>query len=156
MQTKISTERVFNFSSGPSTLPLPVLERVQDELLSLGGSGMSVMEMSHRSDKFGEIIESARRGIRDLLGLPENYHVLFLQGGASLQFNMVPMKLLPDGGSAEYIVTGAWGAKAAEEARRCGNVNLVYDSSKDGFRSVPKQEDLRFDPGAAYIHYASN
>ena len=156
MQTKASTERVFNFSAGPATLPLPVLEQARDELLSLGGIGMSVMEISHRTKTFEDIIENARQGIRELLNIPENYQVLFLQGGASLQFNMVPMNFLPAGKSADYIVTGAWGVKAAKEARRCSNVNVIYDSADGGFKSVPRQEDLRFDPAAEYIHYTSN
>ncbi len=156
MQVKTSTERIFNFSAGPAVLPLPVLEKAQAELLSINGSGMSVMEISHRTKTFDDIIESARRGIRELLHIPENYQVLFLQGGASLQFNMVPMNFLPAGASADYIVTGAWGVKAAREARRCGNVNVIFDSEETGFTSVPAQEDLRFDRDAAFIHYTSN
>lgn len=156
IQVKTSTERIFNFSAGPAVLPRPVLEKAQAELLSINGSGMSVMEISHRTKTFDDIIESARRGIRDLLHIPENYQVLFLQGGASLQFNMVPMNFLPAGASADYIITGAWGVKAAREARRCGNVNVIFDSEKTGFTSVPAQEDLRFDMDAKFIHYTSN
>jgi phosphoserine aminotransferase len=156
MQAKMSTERIFNFSAGPAALPLPVLEKAQAELLSINGSGMSVMEISHRSKIFAGVIESARQGIRELLAVPENYQVLFLQGGASLQFNMVPMNFLPAGSSADYVITGAWGVKAAKEAKRCGNVNIIFDSGETGFRSVPSRDELNFDADARYIHYTSN
>ena len=108
--------QVFNFSAGPSILPRPVLEQAQDELRSYKGIGMSVMEISHRSGHFEKILADAKEGIRELLSLPDNYHVLFLQGGATLQFSMVPMNFLPADGSADYIVTGAWGKKAVPEA----------------------------------------
>src|SRR6266853_1134622 len=103
------TERIFNFSAGPAVLPLPVLEEAQRELLSLPGVGMSVMEISHRSKPFDEIINSAEQGLRELLGVPSNYQVLFLQGGASLQFSMIPINFLPADGSADFILTGSWG-----------------------------------------------
>ncbi len=148
--------RVFNFSSGPGTLPLPVLERARDELLSLDGAGMSVMEMSHRSDKFGEILDSARKGICDLLALTKSYTVLFLQGGATMQFSMVPMNLLRNGDSADYVITGAWGEKAVNETKKFGNVNVVYDDKPGGYRNVPRQDALMFTPHASYIHYTSN
>src|ERR671932_957427 len=102
------TERIFNFSAGPAVLPLPVLEEAQRDLVALPGVGMSVMEISHRSKTFDEIIGNAEAGLRELLGVPENYHVLFLQGGASLQFSMVPMNFLPKEGSADYVLTGSW------------------------------------------------
>jgi phosphoserine aminotransferase len=137
-------------------LPLPVLERAREELLSVGGSGMSVMEISHRSKIFDKILDDARQGIKDLLVVPDNYRVLFLQGGASLQFNMVPMNFLPAGASADFVITGIWGKKAADEARRCGNVNIVYDSAAEGYIKVPKQDELKFTPDARYIHYVSN
>jgi phosphoserine aminotransferase len=156
MQAKMSTERIFNFSAGPSTLPLPVLEQAREELLSLKGRGVSVMEMSHRSEIFEDILTSARQGIRDLLELPENYHVLFMQGGASLQFNMAPMNFLRKGETADYVITGFWGKKAAIEAERCGTVNRIYNSEESGFSSIPAQEELKFDPAAKYVHYASN
>ena len=148
--------QVFNFSSGPGVLPRPVLERARDEMLSLNGSGMSVMEISHRSEMFEQILASARQGVRDLLQLPENYHVLFLQGGASLQFSMVPINFLPSDDTADYVVTGAWGEKAVTEARRCGNVNVVFDGKPGQFRTVPEQNELSFSPDASYIHYTSN
>src|ERR1041384_2002386 len=159
-QAKISNDRIFNFSSGPAMLPLPVLERAREELLSVQGSGMSVMEISHRSKIFDAILENARQGIKDILSVPDNYQILFLQGGASLQFNMVPMNFLAADktgeGSADFVVTGIWGKKAAAEARRCGKVNIIFDSEKDGFTATPKQEELLFGPGARYVHYVSN
>src|SRR6476659_1171161 len=106
------TQRIYNFSAGPAILRVPVLERARDELLSLRGIGMSVMEVSHRSEHFAPVLAAAENGIRELLGVPENYHILFLQGGASLQFSMVPMNLLGGAQTADYVVTGAWGKKA--------------------------------------------
>lgn len=149
-------ERVFNFSSGPATLPLPVLERAHGEMMSLNGSGMSVMEISHRSDAFESILLAAERGIRDLLGVPENFHILFLQGGATFQFSMIPLNFLRSGETADYVVTGAWGEKAVIEARRCGNVRVIFDDKPSGYRTVPDQDALRFTPDANYIHYTSN
>src|SRR5205085_7269211 len=150
------TERIYNFSAGPAVLPVPVLEEAQRNLLSLPGVGMSVMEISHRSKTFDEIIGSAERGLRELLGLPENYHVLFLQGGASLQFSMIPMNFLPEGGSADYIVTGSWGKKAVKEARREGAVNVAADMADSGYNRIPAQDELKLDPNAAYVHVTSN
>jgi phosphoserine aminotransferase len=149
-------ERIYNFSSGPSVLPLPVLEKARDELLSLNGIGMSVMEISHRSKHFGAILGSAERRLRDLLLIPENYRVLFLQGGAALQFSMIPMNFLGPSATADYIVTGTWGKKAVAEAERCGKVNVIFSTEDSGFRSVPDQAELRFTPDAAYVHYTSN
>src|ERR687894_2182613 len=105
------TERIYNFSAGPAVLPVPVLEQARDEMLSLPGVGMSVMEISHRSKTFDEIIGGAEAGLRELMGIPEGYHVLFLQGGASLQFSMIPLNFLGAGAGADYIVTGSWGKK---------------------------------------------
>jgi phosphoserine aminotransferase len=137
-------------------MPLPVLERAREELLSAGGSGMSVMEMSHRSDHFARIIESAERGLRELLGVPDNFKILFLQGGAALQFSMVPLNFLRAGQSADYVVTGTWGKKAVAEAKRCGSVAVIYSGAENGYRSVPDQAELRFSPNASYVHYTSN
>jgi phosphoserine aminotransferase len=150
------TERIFNFSAGPAVLPLEVLEKAQEEMLSLGGIGMSVMEISHRSKHFEKVLHAAENGIRELLGVPENYKILFLQGGATLQFSMVPMNFLGAGETADYVITGAWGKKALKEARRCGNANVIFTTAEEGFRSVPQQSDLNFSQGARYVHYTSN
>ena len=137
-------------------MPFPVLEKAREELLSHGGAGMSVMEVSHRSKRFGDVLESAGAGLRELLDLPSHYRLLFLQGGATLQFSMVPMNLLREGESADYIVTGAWGSKAAAEAVRLGDANIIYSGEANGFTSVPEQAELRFSNDASYIHYTSN
>jgi phosphoserine aminotransferase len=150
------SKRIYNFSAGPAVLPLPVLEEAQRDLLGLPGVGMSVMEISHRSKTFAEIIQQAEAGIRELLGMPDNYHVLFLQGGASLQFSMVPMNLLPEGGSADYIITGSWGKKALKEAKRSGRVNVAATMADGGFTRVPAADELKLDPGAAYVHITTN
>lgn len=149
-------ERIFNFSAGPAVLPLPVLEEAQRDLVALPGVGMSVMEISHRSKTFDEIHGRAESGLRELMGLPDNYHVLFLQGGASLQFSMIPMNLLPKGGSADYILTGSWGKKAIKEAKREGAVNIAATTADGGFTRVPAQDELSLDANAAYVHFTSN
>jgi phosphoserine aminotransferase len=150
------TERIFNFSAGPAVLPLPVLEEAQRDLLALPGVGMSVMEISHRSRTFEEIIQQAERGIRELLDVPDNYHVLFLQGGASLQFSMVPINFLPNEGSADYILTGSWGKKSLKEAKKSGNVNVAATMADGGFMRVPAADEIRLDPHAAYVHITTN
>ncbi len=150
------TERIYNFSAGPATLPVSVLEKAQSELLSLNGIGMSVMEISHRSKPFDEIIESAEAGIRSHLKIPDNFQVLFLQGGATLQFSMIPLNFLGENETADYIVTGAWGKKAIKEARREGNAAAIYNSEDSGFKSVPSDDELTFSENAQYIHYTSN
>ena len=150
------TERIFNFSAGPAILPVPVLEEAQRNLLSLPGVGMSVMEISHRSKTFDEIIGNAEAGLRELLGVPANYHVLFLQGGASLQFSMVPMNLLSPDGSADYILTGSWGKKALKEAKRVGATNVAATMADGGFTRIPGQDELQLNPNAAYVHITSN
>lgn len=149
-------ERIYNFSAGPAVMPDTVLERARDEIMSLGGIGMSVMEISHRSKHFEKVLAAAEHGIRDLLSVPQNYRILFLQGGATLQFEMVPMNFLPHGGTAAYVVTGAWGEKALSEAKRCGDAKLAFSTLDGGYRSVPSQDDLHFSPDTAYIHYTSN
>lgn len=148
--------RIFNFSAGPAVLPLEVLEEVRDHLVSLPGVGMSVLEISHRSKPFDEIIEGAEADLRKLAGIPEGYHVLFLQGGASLQFSMVPMNILPQGGSADYVVTGAWSQKAVKEAKRVGGVKIAASTEGENFTRVPSQHELTLDPDAAYVHYTTN
>jgi phosphoserine aminotransferase len=150
------TERIHNFSAGPAVLPLEVLEEAQRELVSLPGVGMSVMEISHRSGAFDEIISGADRGIRDLMGVPDNYHVLFLQGGASLQFSMLAMNFLPPDKSADYVLTGSWGKKAVKEARRSGLVNIAATMADGGFTRVPTQDEIKLDPHAAYVHITTN
>jgi phosphoserine aminotransferase len=150
------TERIFNFSAGPAVLPVPVLEEAQRDMLSLPGVGMSVMEISHRSKTFDEIINGADSGLRELFGIPENYHILFLQGGASLQFSMIPMNFLPGDGSADYIITGSWGKKALKEAKRVGAVNVAATMADGGFTRVPAQDELSLNPHAAYVHLTTN
>lgn len=150
------TQKIFNFSAGPAILPVPVLAEAQREMLDLGGIGMSVMEISHRSKHFEAILQAAENGLRTLLSIPENYKVLFLQGGATLQFSMVPMNFLAAGETADYVITGAWGKKALKEAKRCGNANVVVTTAEGGFKSVPGADTLNFSPGAKYIHYTSN
>jgi phosphoserine aminotransferase len=150
-------ERVFNFSPGPATLPLPVLQEVQQNLLALPGVGASVLEISHRSKTFEEMIAQAEANIRALLNLPEEYHVLFLQGGASLQFSQVPMSFLRGTGrSADYIVTGSWAKRALAEAQREGSVRIVWDGKADNYSRVPKHGEYEIDPSAAYVHFTSN
>jgi phosphoserine aminotransferase len=150
------SNRIFNFSAGPAILPLPVLERARDELLSFEGSGLSIMEMSHRSKSFGEVLHRAESGLRLLLNVPPNYRILFLQGGAALQFSMVPMNLLSENRTAGYVVTGSWGLKAFREAGKYGSASAIFSGEEGGFRTVPGQGELRFDPDAAYVHYTSN
>jgi phosphoserine aminotransferase len=152
----VTTNRIYNFSAGPAVLPLEVLEEAREHLLSLPGVGMSILEISHRSKPFDEIIATAEANIRALAGIPDGYHVLFLQGGASLQFSMVPMNLLPAGGSADYIVTGSWSQKAVKEARRVGGVKIAASTEADNFTRIPTQGELVLDPDAAYVHYTTN
>src|ERR1043165_669773 len=128
------TERIYNFSAGPAVLPLSVLEQVQRDLVALPGVGMSVMEISHRSKPFDEIIQGAEADMRALGGIPANYKVLFLQGGASLQFSMVPMNLLVAGGTADYVITGDWGKKAIKEAKKVGATHVAATTEAGGFK----------------------
>lgn len=150
------TERIHNFSAGPAVLPLPVLEEAQRDMLSLPGVGMSLMEISHRSKPFDEIFSRAEAGLRELLRIPDNYHVLFLQGGASLQFSMIPMNFLPAESSADYIITGSWGKKALKEAKRAGGVSVAANTADGGFTRAPAQDELKLDPNAAYVHITTN
>jgi phosphoserine aminotransferase len=150
------TERIFNFSAGPAIMPLPVLEEAGAHMLALPGVGMSVMEISHRSKTFDEIIQGAEAGLRELLGIPEGYAVLFLQGGASLQFAMVPMNFLSLDASADYLVTGGWGKKAVKEAQKFGHVDLAANMADGGFTRVPGQDELHLNPKASYVHVTSN
>ena len=150
------TDRILNFSSGPAVLPLPVLERVQRDLVALPGVGMSVMEISHRSSTFEAIIGKAEADIRMLASIPDNYKLLFLQGGASLQFSMLPMNLLTTGTTADYVMTGTWADKAAKEARRVGTVHETGSTAADNFSRIPTDDECEFTPGAAYVHMTSN
>ena len=148
--------RVFNFSAGPAVLPEAVLQQAQDELLDWHGSGTSVMEMSHRGKEFMGIAAKAEADLRELMNIPANYKVLFLQGGASAQFAMVPMNLLRGKKSADYINTGEWSKKAIKEAQRYGAVNVAASSEATRFSTVPPQKDWKLGPGAAYVHYTPN
>jgi phosphoserine aminotransferase len=152
----VTTTRIFNFSAGPAVLPVEVLEQAQRDLLSLPGVGMSILEVSHRSKAFEDILAGCEADLRTLAKIPEGYHVLFLQGGASLQFSMVPMNLLPAGSSADYVVTGVWSQKAVKEAKRVGGVKVAASTESENFTRVPQQAELTLDPKAAYVHYTTN
>jgi phosphoserine aminotransferase len=148
--------RVFNFAAGPATLPLEVLEQARAEMTDWQGSGMSVMEVSHRSKAFIAVAEEAEALLRDLLGVPKSYRVLFLQGGATGQFSAIPMNLTTAESTADYLNTGAWSKKAIGEARRYCKVNVAADESASGYNTVPDQSALKLTPGAAYFHYTPN
>ncbi|MES9824905.1 MAG: 3-phosphoserine/phosphohydroxythreonine transaminase [Candidatus Thiodiazotropha endolucinida] len=148
--------RVFNFSAGPAMLPEEVLQQAREEMLDWRGSGMSVMEMSHRGKEFMSIAEQAESDLRALLQIPDNYKVMFLQGGASSQFAMVPMNLTRDNTKVDYINTGSWSKKAIAEAKRFATVNLVASTEETRFTTTPGQSELNLDPGAAYVHYTPN
>ena len=148
--------RVYNFSAGPAVLPEAVLEQAAAEMLDWQGSGMSVMEMSHRGAEFTGIIERAESDLRELLAIPDNYHVLFLQGGASTQFSAVPLNLSRPGDSADYVNTGSWSKKAISEAKRYCHVNVAASSAEDNFTWIPQPADLTLDPNAAYCHITTN
>ena len=149
-------DRIFNFSAGPATLPLEVLEKARDELTNWHGSGMSVMEMSHRGKEYMSIHAEAEADLRTLLGIPANYKVLFLQGGATAQFAMVPMNLLRGKASADYLHTGEWSKKAIKEAKKFGQVNIVASSEDKNFSYAPAFSTWKLDPNAAYVHITSN
>ncbi|MGC8660161.1 MAG: aminotransferase class V-fold PLP-dependent enzyme, partial [Desulfomonilaceae bacterium] len=147
--------RIHNFNPGPAALPLPVLEETSEALLDFHGSGMSIAEVSHRSPQFEEVVHSAVSRVKRLLKLSEDYKVLFLQGGASLQFSMIPLNILPDGMFAEYINTGTWSTKAIKEIEILGKPHKVIASSEDrNFVYIPKH--FQVSPEAAYLHYTSN
>ena len=151
-----TTARVYNFSSGPAVMPVPVLEQIQRDLIALPGVGMSILEVSHRSKVFEGVIHQAEADIRALAGIPSTYRILFLQGGASLQFSMVPLNLLTPGATADYIITGSWTEKAAKEAKKVGNVNIAATSAADNFSRIPAPSELTLTPNAAYAHITSN
>jgi len=149
-------ERIFNFSAGPATLPLEVLEKARDELVNWHGSGMSVMEMSHRGKEYMSIQTDAEADLRELLAIPVNYKVLFLQGGATSQFAAVPMNLLRGKATADYLNCGEWSKKAIKEAKKYCTVNLVASSEDKGFSYAPAQAAWKLDPNAAYVHITQN
>ncbi len=149
--------RVHNFNPGPAALPLAALERARDELIDFRGSGMSIIAHSHRGKEYEAVHDEAIALIRELLSVSDDYHVLFLQGGASTQFAMVPMNLLPAGKSADYVITGGWSEKALEEAKIVGTVRVAATTAVGGkYTRIPKQSELELDPNAAYVHITSN
>jgi phosphoserine aminotransferase len=150
-------QRVYNFSAGPAVLPVAALEEAQRDLLALPGVGSSILEISHRSKTFTAIIEQAEQNLRDLLAIPEGYHVLFLQGGAQMQFAMVPINFLRGSGkSADYVLTGSWGKKAIKEAKTQGDARVAWDGDAVGLKRLPAQDELDLDANAAYVHITSN
>lgn len=149
-------ERVYNFSAGPSMLPLKVMEQAAEQLINYSSCGMSVMEMSHRSKEFEEIMNTAEKNLRELMKIPDNYKVLFLQGGGTLQFSMVPLNLLKNSKKADYIVTGAWAKKAAEEAKKFGQINIVASSEESIFSYIPEVKKEQFTKDADYVHITFN
>jgi phosphoserine aminotransferase len=151
-----AVHRVFNFAAGPAVLPVPVLEEIQRDLVALPGIGMSVLEISHRSKAFESILAHAEGDIRTLGGVPANYKILFLQGGASTQFSMVPMNLLDAGATADYIDCGSWAEKAIKEAKKVGIVNVAASTKGENYARLPRQSELRLTSGAAYVHVTSN
>ena len=148
-------DRTYNFSAGPATMPVPVLEEIRDELLNYRGAGMGVMEMSHRSKVFQQIIDEAEQDLRDLMGIPENYKVLFIQGGATLQFAMIPMNLLKNG-KAVYIETGAWSKKAIAEAKKYGEINVAASSKDRNYAYIPDCSDLPIEEDTDYVYICEN
>jgi phosphoserine aminotransferase len=150
------TQRIYNFSAGPAVLPLSVLEEAQRDLVALPGVGMSILEISHRSTPFAEVLARAEADIRALAGIPASHRVLFLQGGASLQFSMVPLNLLTPGLVADYLVTGWWGQKAVVEARKVGAVHVAATTEGEQFSRLPQPGEIALTPGAAYVHMTSN
>lgn len=149
-------KRIYNFSAGPAVLPEEVLKEAQEELYSYKNTGMSVMEMSHRSKAYDEIHMGAQADLKKLLNIGEDYEVLFLQGGATLLFSMIPLNLMPPNNKADYINTGAWSKKAIKEAKRVGDVNIAATSEEANFSKIPKQSEFKFSPDASYVHFTSN
>ncbi|MEW5993774.1 MAG: 3-phosphoserine/phosphohydroxythreonine transaminase [Candidatus Zixiibacteriota bacterium] len=150
------THRVYNFNPGPATLPLEVLRQVQQELLDYRGTGMSILESSHRSPEYEEINESAISLTREILGLDDRFHVLFLGGGASTQFAMIPMNFLTKGKTAVYVDTGSWSAKAIQEAQKIGRVHIAFSSKDRNYTRVPQPSEIDCPTGAAYLHITTN
>ncbi|HEY7169585.1 MAG TPA: 3-phosphoserine/phosphohydroxythreonine transaminase [Vicinamibacterales bacterium] len=151
-----TVQRVYNFSAGPAVMPISVLEEIQRDLVALPDVGMSILEISHRSKVFESILAQAEADIRALAAVPATYKVLFLQGGASLQFSMVPMNLLGAGQTADYIDSGSWAEKAVKEAKKVGTVNVAASSKSDNYSRIPARAEWKLTPGAAYVHMTSN
>lgn len=149
-------KRIYNFSAGPAILPEDVLLEAQKELFALPGVGMSILEISHRSKTYDAIHKEAKEGIKNLLNISDDYEILFLQGGASLQFSMVPLNLMHPKNKADYIINGSWGKKALKEAKRVGTTNIAATMEAEKFKRVPTQDELKLDPDAAYVHFTSN
>ena len=156
MSNTIATERVYSFSAGPAVLPEKVLEQVRDEMMCLPGAGNSILEIGHRTPAFDEILRGTENRLRSLLGINDDYSVLFLQGGSRLQFSMVPMNLLSENESADYLVTGSWSQKAAAEAKELRNVNVVYDGKPKNFNRVPTNDEIQRTQDSKYMYYTSN
>jgi phosphoserine aminotransferase len=149
-------KRAINFNAGPAAIPQEVLEKAQEEMLDWKGTGMSVMEVSHRSKEYEEMHNHAQASFKELAGMGEGWKILLLSGGANTQFSLIPMNFIPEGGSADYLVTGHWSKTAVKEAKRYGQINTIT-SEKDGvFRSILKQSDIKLDPKASYAHMTSN
>jgi len=149
-------KRIYNFSAGPAVLPEEVLKEAQKDLFMLPGVGMSILEISHRSKTFEKILNEADQDMRRLLGISDDYSILFLQGGATLQFSMVPLNLMPPNNNADYIVTGSWSKKAVKEAKRVGTVNIAASTEGENFSRIPSQEEYKLDKEASYVHFTSN
>ena len=154
--TATTTDRIFNFSAGPCTLPLEVLQQAADELPNYQGNGASLIEMSHRSKQVVCVFEEATQSVREVLSVPDDMHILFLGGGATFQFGMIPLNLLHGGKSADYIHSGAWSKKAIADAKAVGNVNLIYDGTDDNFMTLPDASSVKTSNDAVYLHVCSN
>jgi phosphoserine aminotransferase len=149
-------DRIHNFSAGPAVLPEPVLRKAQEAIWNVAGSGIGIMEHSHRGKVFDRIINEAEQACRDLAGIPDNYRVLFLQGGASLQFSMIPMNLLPADRTADYLLTGVWSQKAVKEAKQVGKVHIAATSEATHFDRIPQPDEIRYSADPAYVHFTTN
>ena len=148
--------RKINFFAGPSILPAEVLEELGQEMVDYKGSGLSLVETSHRSATYDEVHMGAMKLFRELLDVPENYKILFLQGGATLQFTMIPMNLMGQGGTCDFTMTGAWAKKAMADAKKIGKVNVIYDGSNSNFMTLPAPEEVKPTAGSSYVHITSN
>ena len=155
--TTTTTNRVFNFTAGPATMPESVLQQIQDEMMSLPGVGSSILEISHRSADFDAILDDARSAVERVMNVPDTHEVLFIQGGGALQNIMIPANFCtPEAKTADYILTGAWGKKSAGEVKYYGDLNIAYDAGDTLFNHLPQQSDLKLTPGAAYVHLTTN